>query len=225
MPLASVFKNFGIVILVPLPFNLLLHPTHPFPPPCSLPWSPTWILCTDQEPLPLQCASSKTLRFQKKSKIFFFYDKYPIVSIRYFFGGVFQGLLKFSALRCCRTKIQCEMATWTACMYICPPQNFSTQFLLYTAHVCHLHINLLFPRSLSEYIYFHSSPSWSIKLIFSPVFYLQSRSICFIGSFHQLTSFEEAWTIREKRNPLWSEPGNKPLLNWLTAHTAVVIGD
>lgn len=211
---------------MPLPFNLLLHPTHPFPPPCSLPWSPTWILCTDQEPLPLQCASSKTLRFQKKSKIFFFfYDKYPIVSIRYFFGGVFQGLLKFSALRCCRTKIQCEMATWTACMYICPPQNFSTQFLLYTAHVCHLHVNLLFPRSLSEYIYFHSSPSWSIKLISSPVFYLQSRSICFIGSFHQLTSFEEAWTIREKRNPLWSEPGNKPLLNWLTAHTAVVIGD
>lgn len=99
MPLASVFKNFGIESVCPMPFNLLLHPTHPFPPPCSLPWSPTWILCTDQEPLPLQCASSKTLRFQKKSKIFFFYDKYPIVSIRYFFGGVFQGLLKFSALK------------------------------------------------------------------------------------------------------------------------------
>lgn len=162
---------------------------------------------------------------RKSQRSFFFYDKYPIISIRYFFGGVFQGLLKFSALRCCRTKIQCEMATWTACMYICPPQNFSTQFLLYTAHVCHLHVNLLFPRSLSEYIYFHSSPSWSIKLIFSPVFDPQSRSICFIGSFHQLTSFEEAWTTGEKRNPLWSEPGNKPLLNWLTAHTAVVIGD
>lgn len=182
-----------------MPFNLLLHPTHPFPPPCSLPWSPTWILCTDQEPLPLQCASSKTLRFQKKSKIFFFYDKYPIVSIRYFFGGVFQGLLKFSALRCCRTKIQCEMATWTACMYICPPQNFSTQFLLYTAHVCHLHVNLLFPRSLSEYIYFHSSPSWRIKLISSPVFWSSVKEYLFHRFFSPINFIQRSMNNQRKK--------------------------
>lgn len=200
MPLASVFKNFGIESVCPMPFNLLLHPTHPFSPPCSLPWSPTWILCTDQEPLPLQCASSKTLRFQKKSKIFFFfYDKYPIVSIRYFFGGVFQGLLKFSALRCCRTKIQCEMATWTACMYICPPQNFSTQFLLYTAHVCHLHVNLLFPRSLSEYIYFHSSPSWRIKLIFSPVFWSSVKEYLFHRFFSPINFIRRSMNNQRKK--------------------------
>lgn len=136
---------------------------------------------------------------RKSQRSFFFYDKYPIVSIRYFLGGVFQGLLKFSALRCCRTKIRCEMATWTACMYICPPQNFSTQFLLYTAHVCHLHVNLLFPRSLSEYIYFHSSPSWSIKLISSPVFWSSVKEYLFHRFFSPINFIRRSMNNQRKK--------------------------
>lgn len=113
------------------PASLLLN-HHPFPSTCFLPNHLSHLhlpgFRVQTRDLFHFCVHLQNFEIPEKVKDLFFYDKYHIVKISFwvFFFLVFQSLLNFSALRTCQTKIQCEMATWTAYMYVCPPQNFST---------------------------------------------------------------------------------------------------